>query len=133
MAAPDYYAILGVSRDAGEAELKKAFRQLAMKHHPDRNPGDQTAEERFKGINEAYAVLSDPDKRAQYDRFGRVDLPPGGVDLGGFGDLFEDLFEGFFSGGGRPGARSRGRRGYALRYQRELTLEEAAKGVGSPV
>jgi molecular chaperone DnaJ len=130
MAAPDYYAILGVSRDAGDAELKKAFRQLAMKHHPDRNPGDQAAEERFKGINEAYAVLSDPDKRAQYDRYGRVDLPPGGVDFGGFGDLFEDLFEGFFGGSGRGGGRrSRGRRGDDLRYDLELTLEEAAEGL----
>src|SRR6516162_11009321 len=110
MAGPDYYAILGVSRDASDGDLKKAFRQLALKHHPDRNPGDQAAEDRFKRINEAYAVLSDPDKRSQYDRFGRVDLPLGGVDLGGFGGLFEDLFEGFFTGG-RGGGRSRGRRG----------------------
>jgi molecular chaperone DnaJ len=129
MATGDYYERLGVPRAANEADLKKAFRQLAMKYHPDRNPGDKAAEERFKAINEAYAVLSDPDKRAQYDRFGRVDLPPGGVDLGGFGDLFEDLFEGFFSGGGRPGARSRGRRGDDLRYDLEITLEEAARGV----
>jgi molecular chaperone DnaJ len=130
MPAPDYYAILGVARDAGDGELKKAFRQLALKHHPDRNPGDEGAEERFKAINEAYAVLSDPDKRAQYDRFGRVDLPPGGVDVGGFGDLFEDLFEGFFGGGGRGGGRrGRGRRGDDLRYDLELSLEEAAEGL----
>jgi len=129
MAAPDYYALLGVTREAGDAEIKKAFRQLAMKHHPDRNPGDQAAEERFKAINEAYAVLSDPDKRAQYDRYGRVDLPAGGVDLGGFGDLFEDLFEGFFGGGRGGGRRSRGRRGDDLRYDLELTLEEAAEGL----
>ena len=127
MAGRDYYEILGVARDAGDAELKKAFRQLAMKHHPDRNPGDKAAEERFKEVGEAYAVLSDPDKRAQYDRFGRVDLPPGGVDVSGFGDLFEDLFEGFFGGGTRT--RSRVRRGGDLRYDLEITLEEAAKGV----
>ncbi|MBI4010954.1 MAG: molecular chaperone DnaJ [Candidatus Rokubacteria bacterium] len=128
MAPADYYELLGVSRDATEADVKKAFRQLAMKHHPDRNPGDKVAEERFKAINEAYAVLSDPDKRAQYDRFGRVDLPPGGIDLGGFGDLFEDIFEGFFTGGAR-GGRSRIRRGDDLRYDLEIALEEAAKGV----
>ena len=128
MATADYYELLGVSRDASEAEIKRAFRQLAMKHHPDRNPGDKGAEERFKVINEAYAILSDPDRRAQYDRFGRADLPPGGIDLGGFGDLFEDIFEGFFTGGAR-GARSRIRRGDDLRYDLEITLEEAAKGV----
>lgn len=128
MATADYYECLGVSRDASEAEIKKAFRQLAMKHHPDRNPGDKGAEERFKAINEAYAVLSDPDRRAQYDRFGRVDLPSGGIDLGGFGDLFEDIFEGLFTGGARS-ARGRVRRGDDLRYDLEITLEEAAKGV----
>jgi len=128
MATADYYEFLGVSRDASEAEIKKAFRQLAMKHHPDRNPGDKGAEERFKAINEAYAVLSDPDRRAQYDRFGRVDLPSGGIDLGGFGDLFEDIFEGFFTGGARS-ARGRVRRGDDLRYDLEIALEEAAKGV----
>jgi molecular chaperone DnaJ len=129
MASRDYYEILGVSRTADEAELKKAYRQLAMKYHPDRNPGDKSAEERFKTINEAYAVLSDPDKRAQYDRFGRVDLPPGGVDFGDVSVLFEDLFEGFFGGGGRTSSRTRARRGDDLRYDLELTLEEAARGV----
>jgi molecular chaperone DnaJ len=129
MAARDYYETLGVSREATDADLKKAFRQLAMKHHPDRNPGDAEAEERFKAINEAYAVLSDPGKRAQYDRFGRVDLPPGGVDMGGFEDLFGDLFEGFFGGGGRGGRRSRARRGDDLRYDLEITLKDAAAGI----
>ncbi len=128
MATRDYYEILGVPRDAGEAEIKKAYRQLALKHHPDRNPGDKQAEERFKEINEAYAVLSDPERRAQYDRFGRADIPPGGFDIAGFGDLFDDLFEGFF-GGGRPRTRSRARRGDDLRYDLEISLEEAARGV----
>jgi molecular chaperone DnaJ len=129
MPGRDYYEILGVPRTAGEAELKKAFRQLALQHHPDRNPGDARAEERFKAINEAYAVLSDPDKRSQYDRFGRVDLPPGGIDMSGFSDLFEDLFEGFLGGGRGGSRRGRGRRGDDLRYDLELTLEEAATGV----
>lgn len=129
MAQRDYYEILGVSRDASDVEIKKAFRQLALKHHPDRNPGDAQAEDRFKVINEAYAVLSDGQRRAQYDRYGRVDLPPGGPDLGGLEDLFGDLFEGFF-GGGRGGRRGgRGRAGDDLRYDLELTLEEAAKGL----
>ena len=129
MAQRDYYELLGVARDAGEVEIKKAFRQLALKHHPDRNPGDAHAEERFKAINEAYAVLSDPGRRAQYDRYGRVDLPPGGVDLGGLEDLFGDLFEGFF-GGGRGGRRGgRGRAGDDLRYDLEITLEDAAHGL----
>lgn len=124
----DYYEILGVSRDASETDLKKAFRQAALKHHPDRNPGDSQAEDRFKAINEAYAVLSDPDRRAQYDRFGRVDLPPGGVDFGGLEDLFGDLFEGFFGGRG-GGRRGRARRGDDLRYDLEISLDEAAMGL----
>jgi molecular chaperone DnaJ len=129
MPVRDYYQVLGVERSASDTELKKAFRQLALKHHPDRNPGDHTAEERFKELNEAYAVLSDPDKRAQYDRYGRVDLPPGGIDFGGFGDLFDDIFEGFFGSGGRGAGRSRTRRGDDLRYDLEISLQEAASGV----
>jgi molecular chaperone DnaJ len=128
--ARDYYELLGVARDASEADLKKAFRQAALRHHPDRNPDDASAAERFKAINEAYAVLSDPDKRAQYDRFGRVDLPPGGPGFGGgVEDLFQDLFEGFFGGGGRGGRRGRARRGEDLRYDLEISLEDAAHGL----
>jgi molecular chaperone DnaJ len=129
VAAKNYYAILGVPRNAGEAELKKAYRQLARLYHPDRNPGDKAAEERFKEVNEAYNVLLDPDKRAHYDRFGTV---PGGAgapgpDIG-FTSIFEDLFEGFF-GAPERGRRARPRRGEDLRYDLELTLEEAAEGL----
>jgi molecular chaperone DnaJ len=126
--ASDYYETLGVSRDAAEAELKKAYRQLAMQYHPDRNAGDRQAEERFKQITEAYAVLSDPDKRAHYDRFGTVDLGRGGVTDSGFGTLFEDIFESFL-GGGRGGRQSRAMRGEDLQYELKITLEEAASGV----
>src|SRR6266478_5466899 len=99
VASKDYYAVLGVPRHADDAALKKAYRTLARQHHPDKNPGDGRAEERFKEISEAYAVLADPDKRAQYDRFGTVS-GPGGPGDAGFGTIFEDLFEGFFGGGG---------------------------------
>jgi molecular chaperone DnaJ len=127
MAAKDYYAVLGVSREADDAALKRAYRHLARTYHPDKNPGDKKAEERFKEVNEAYGILSDPDKRAQYDRFGTV-TGPGGVGDVGFGTIFEDLFEGFF-GGGERGRRSRARRGDDLRYDLEISLEEAAAGV----
>jgi molecular chaperone DnaJ len=129
VAGKNYYAVLGVGRDADEAELKKAYRRLARMYHPDKNPGDKTAEERFKEINEAYAVLSDPDKRSRYDRFGTVEGAPGpGPDMG-FGSIFEDLFEGFFGGGERGGRRTRARRGEHLRYDLEISLEEAAEGL----
>jgi len=127
--ARDYYDVLGVSRDASEAELKKAYRQLAMRYHPDRNPGDAQAEGRFKEVNEAYAALSDAEKRAHYDRFGTVSPGPGGFADGGFGSLFEDIFEGFFAGGGRARQRSRAVRGEDLQYELKITLEEAASGV----
>ncbi len=132
MAAKNYYSVLGVSRQADDAELKKAYRKLARMYHPDKNPGDKASEERFKEINEAYAVLSDPDKRAQYDRFGTVSGPSGGgepTDMG-FGSIFEDLFEGFF-GQTERGRRTRARRGEHLRYDLEITLEEAAEGLES--
>lgn len=129
MTSKDYYAVLGVSRDADDADLKKAYRNLARTHHPDKNSGDKNAEERFKEISEAYAVLSDPDKRAQYDRFGTVSGQSGFGDVG-FGTIFEDLFEGFF-GGSERGRRTRARRGDDLRYDLEISLEEAAEGLES--
>jgi molecular chaperone DnaJ len=131
MPARDYYAILGVDRDASETEIKKAYRQLALQHHPDRNPGNKQAEERFKELSEAYAVLSDPDKRSQYDRFGTVAAPAGGFEQG-FGSLFEDLFEGFFAGTGR-GRRSRTAAGEDLQYELAISLEEAASGVETKI
>ncbi|PSC03325.1 molecular chaperone DnaJ [Alsobacter soli] len=132
----DYYELLQVSRTATETELKSSFRKLAMKHHPDRNPGDKAAEARFKELNEAYQVLSDAQKRAAYDRFGHAAFENGmgGGGGPGFGndfassmaDIFEDLF-GDFSGRGRQ--RSDGReRGSDLRYNLEITLEEAYAG-----
>lgn len=129
----DYYQILGVSRSASEEEIKKAYRKLALKYHPDRNPGDKAAEEKFKEISEAYQVLSDPEKRAQYDRFGHAAFEQGagfsgGFDFGGttFDDLFGELFGDFFGGRGR--ARSRARRGEDLRYDLTLSFEEAVFG-----
>ena len=134
MSKRDYYEVLGVSRTCGEAELKSAFRKLAMQHHPDRNPGDADCEHRFKEINEAYDVLKDGDKRAAYDRFGHAAFEHGGMGGGhGFGadfahsfaDIFDDLFG---MGGGRRG-RTQGReRGSDLRYNMEISLEEAYAG-----
>ncbi len=128
----DYYEVLGVSRDATEDEIKKAYRRLAMQYHPDRNPGDKQAEERFKEANEAYAVLSDPDKRAQYDRYG-TSGPLGGFADAGFGTLFEDIFENFFAGGAGRGRRSRPVRGDDLHYELTIELAEAAAGLETKV
>lgn len=129
MAKRDYYEILGVSRTATEAEIKKAYRAMAVKYHPDKNPGDAEAEERFKECAEAYAVLSDPQKRASYDRFGHSGVGSSGFDPG-FTN-FEDIFDLFGFGemfAGRSRTRSRVQRGSDLRFDLEITLEEAASG-----
>ena len=131
--ARDYYDLLGVARNASEADIKKAYRLLAFQYHPDRNPNDKEAEERFKDISEAYAVLSDQEKRAQYDRFGRVDGLRTDFGFTGFGDLFGDLFEGFFGGTVGRQRGSRARRGADLRYDLEITLEEAARGIETKI
>ena len=132
MAKRDYYEVLGAERTATAAELKKAYRRLAMKFHPDRNPDDKDAEEKFKEANEAYEVLSDEDKRAAYDRHGHAGVDPqmGGGGFGGggnFSDVFGDVFSDFFGGGG-GGGRGGPQRGSDLRYNMELDLEEAVRG-----
>jgi len=130
VAAHDFYATLGVPRNADDGDLKKAYRNLARTYHPDKNPGDKRAEERFKEISEAYTVLSDPDKRAHYDRFGTAPSGGAGPDMG-FSTIVEDLFEsfGFFGGAGGGNRRQRAQRGDDLRYDLEISLEEAAEGV----
>lgn len=134
MAKRDYYEVLGVERGASEAELKKAYRRLAMKYHPDRNPDDKSAEEKFKEANEAYEVLSDAAKRSAYDQYGHAGVDPqmggGGGGFGGganFSDIFGDVFSDFF-GGQRGGSRGGPQRGADLRYTLELDLEEAVRG-----
>lgn len=136
MSKRDYYEVLGVERDVSEKDLKKAYRRVAMKYHPDRNPDDAEAEEKFKEANEAYEILSDAQKRGAYDQYGHAGVDPsqGGFGGGGganfsdiFGDVFGDIFGG---GGGGRGGRGRGgpQRGSDLRYNLELSLEEAVKG-----
>jgi molecular chaperone DnaJ len=147
MSKRDYYEILGVTKSASADEIKKAYRKVAMQFHPDRNPGDKAAEEKFKEAAEAYEVLSDADKKAQYDRYGHAGVSGagrGGYSGGGmnmedifsqFGDIFgDDLFGSFFGGGGGRrgggrGSRARGVRGSNLRVKIKLTYEEIAKGV----
>ncbi len=138
MAKRDYYEILGVPRDADMETLKKAYRAVAMRDHPDRNPDDPGAEDRFKEATEAYAVLSDPDKRRAYDRFGHAGvgagMPGGGFqdfgDLGSFTDLFDDLFGDLFGARRGPGRRrSRGQRGADLRYNLEIDLADVLTGL----
>jgi len=150
MAEKDYYEVLGVSKEASQDDIKKAYRKAAMKHHPDKNPDDPKAEEKFKEIGQAYEALGDEDKRAAYDRYGHAAFEGGGggggggrggfhdpMDIfsqvfgggGGGGSMFDDLFGG--GGGGRRGGRSSSgqKRGSDLRYDLEITLEEAAEGV----
>jgi len=132
--AEDYYSILGVERGADADALKKAFRQLAMKYHPDRNQGDKASEEKFKKIAEAYSVLSDPQKRQNYDRFGTADGFTGGAGFdpfgrGGFSDVFEDMFGDIFGSFGGRRSQQRASRGYDLRYDLDITLEEAFGGI----
>ena len=124
----DYYEVLGVDKNADDATLKKAFRQQAKKYHPDVNPGDTEAEKKFKEIQEAYAILSDPDKRRQYDQFGHAAFEGGGAGGGGFdfsgmdmGDIFGDLFGDFF-GGGRRSADNGPRKGANLRACVRITF-----------
>lgn len=144
MAKRDFYEILGVNKSASTDEIKKAYRKVAMQYHPDRNPGDKAAEEKFKEAAEAYEVLSDAEKKSQYDRYGHAAVSGngrGGYSGGGmnmedifsqFGDIFgDDVFGNFFGNqrGGRPGQRHRGIRGSNLRVKLKLNFEEIAKGV----
>lgn len=135
----DYYKILGVSRDADQAEIKKAYRKLVRQYHPDANPGNKEAEEHFKKVNEAYEVLGDPQKRAQFDQFGHVGDMPGGSPFEGFGgagmgDIFGDIFENIFGGTGRRRADPNApRKGADLESELVINLEEAARGVKKSV
>ena len=135
----DYYEVLGVSRDCNEQELKSAYRKQAMKYHPDRNPGDHLAEEKFKEASEAYQVLSDADKRAAYDRFGHAGLGNSGFGAGPFaggvdiGDIFGDLFGEMFSMGGNPRRGSRQQRGDDLRFDLTINFEDAFFGTETEV
>jgi molecular chaperone DnaJ len=138
MATRDYYEILGVQRDASTEEIKKAYRKLAMEYHPDRNPGDKSAEEKFKELAEAYEVLKDPEKRSRYDRFGHSGLKEGFTGFPDFGFDLADALRTFMSEGfgfgdffdlGRRSTRARNRRGRDLQLKLKLTLEEIATGV----
>ena len=150
MAQEDYYDLLGVSKDASDADLKKAYRKMAVKYHPDKNQGDASAEAMFKKVSEAYEALKDPQKRAAYDRYGHAAFQGAGAGggragggAGGFHDPF-DIFREVFGGGGGGssagggifddffgggGSTSQNNRGSDLRYDLELSLEEAAKGI----
>ncbi len=136
MAKRDYYEVLGLNRDAGEADIKKAYRRLAMKYHPDRNPDDASAEEKFKEATEAYEVLNDAEKRGAYDQFGHAGVDPSMGGMGGgfegtsFSDIFSDVFGDIFGGAAAGGARGRSsvQRGADLRYMLDLSLEQAVSG-----
>ena len=135
MAKRDYYDILGVNPTLSNDEIKKAYRNKAIKYHPDKNPNNKTSEEKFKEAKEAYEILSDPQKRAAYDQFGHAGVDPNarGVSIiknstSSFSDIFEDFF-GDFGGGGRSRSRSQNNRGNDLRYDVSISLEEAYKGL----
>ncbi|MFQ6372214.1 molecular chaperone DnaJ [Shewanella sp. YIC-542] len=136
MSKRDYYEVLGIARDASERDIKKAYKRLAMKYHPDRNPGDKEAEAKFKEVKEAYEILTDDNKRAAYDQFGHAGVDPSRGGAGGFGgggadfnDIFGDVFGDIFGGGRRGGGHRQPARGADLRYNLELSLEEAVRGV----
>ncbi|WP_434928489.1 molecular chaperone DnaJ [Shewanella sp. HL-SH8] len=133
MSKRDFYEVLGVSRDVSEREIKKAYKRLAMKFHPDRNPGDKAAEASFKEVKEAYEILTDSDKKAAYDQFGHAGVDPnrggGHGGQGDFGDIFGDVFGDIFGGGRRGGGQRQAARGSDLRYNLELSLEEAVRGL----
>jgi molecular chaperone DnaJ len=143
MAKRDYYEILGVAKNASADDLKKAFRKLAMQHHPDRNPGDADAEHKFKEINEAYDILKDDQKRAAYDQYGHAAFEGGmggrgggaggGFDFTSFSDIFDDLFGEFMGAGGQRGGRGNANRGSDLRYNLEITLEDCYRGKAAQI
>ncbi len=136
----DYYQILGVNRDASDEDIKKSYRKMAMKYHPDRNPDSKDAEEKFKEAKEAYEMLSDAKKRQAYDQYGHAGVDPSmgaGAGAGGFSDAFGDIFGDIFGGRGGGGGGGRGRggpaRGSDLRYNLEISLEEAARGTTTKI
>jgi len=145
MAKRDFYEVLGVAKNSSEEDIKKAYRKLAMKYHPDRNPDSKGAEDKFKEAKEAYEMLSDPQKREAYDRYGHAGVDPnmggggggfGAGGAGGFADAFGDIFGDIFGGGARGGGRSAGPqvyRGADLRYNLEITLEQAAHGFDTTI
>ncbi len=133
----DYYEVLGVNRDASDEDIKKSYRKLAMKYHPDRNPDSKESEDKFKEAKEAYEMLSEPDKRRAYDAHGHAGVSQnagaGGQGFGGFGDAFGDIFGDIFGGGRGGGGRSGVYRGADLRYNLEITLEQAARGTETKI
>jgi molecular chaperone DnaJ len=139
MAKRDFYEVLGVAKNSSEDEIKKAYRKLAMKYHPDRNPDSKESEEKFKEVKEAYEMLTNPEKREAYDRYGHAGVDPnmggghGGFGAGGFGDAFGDIFGDIFGGGRGRSSGPQVYRGADLRYNLEITLEQAAHGFDTTI